>query len=105
MRYHKQEVDFLTINDLWLLPGIGFLLLNLITFCVCGWDKHCARRNLWRVPEATLLGLSLLGGCFGMWIGMRTFRHKTRHRRFTVLVPLACLLWAVIVGFVLYSWL
>ena len=63
-------------------------VINIITFAVCGADKAKARKNLWRVRESTLFLLSAIGGSVGMLIGMRAFRHKTKHKAFTVGIPL-----------------
>ena len=65
---------FLTIN------ALGFLLMLV--------DKHRARKNRWRIPEATLMGVAALGGSIGSLIGMYTARHKTKHPKFTVGIPL-----------------
>ena len=51
-------------------------------------DKHKARKNKWRIPEATLLLIALLGGSIGSLLGMYTFRHKTRHWYFVWGIPL-----------------
>ena len=50
-------------------------------------DKHRAKKNLWRIPEATLLAIAALGGSAGSLFGMYAFRHKTKHMKFTLLVP------------------
>ena len=65
---------FLTIN------ALGFLLMLV--------DKHKARKNRWRIPEATLMGVAVLGGSIGSLIGMYTVRHKTKHPKFTVGIPM-----------------
>lgn len=77
------------------------LIISFIDFCVCGWDKRCARKGKWRVPEATLLLLGLLGGCFGLLVGMSVFRHKTQHWKFKILVPLECVLWIAFIGYLI----
>ena len=75
---------------------------SVIAFAVCGWDKHCARRGRWRVPERVLWGLSIAGGAGGMLLGMGYFRHKTRHPSFVwgvpavFLVQLALLVWLIL---------
>ena len=62
-------------------------------------DKIKAKHKAWRIPEATLLTVAALGGSLGSLLGMYLFRHKTRHIKFTVTVPLllivhtAVLLW------------
>lgn len=74
----------------WLYVLCAWLaLVNLWAFVLCWWDKRKARRGEWRVPERTLLTLALLGGEFGLWFGMQHFRHKTKHKTFTIGVP-AC---------------
>ena len=61
---------------------------NLISFALFGWDKHLAKREKWRVPERTLFLWALLGGAPGAIFGMRLFRHKTKHKSFTIGIPL-----------------
>lgn len=70
---------------------------NLIVFCIYGYDKSCAIKNKWRVPEKVLLWLAFLGGSAGAYLGMSIFRHKTKHTKFTVLVPLFLLIHIVLV--------
>ncbi len=64
------------------------LIINAIGFVLMLVDKHKARKNLWRIPEATLMSAAALGGSIGCLIGMYTVRHKTRHRKFTLGIPL-----------------
>jgi len=69
---------------------------NILTFLCFGIDKHRAKQNghgarRSRISEASLLLLALLGGALGAWMGMRVFRHKTQHRKFTILIPLILL--------------
>ena len=70
---------------------------NLVVFCVYGYDKRCAIKDKWRVPEKVLIGLALFGGSVGAYLGMTIFRHKTKHTKFTVLVPLFLLIHIVLV--------
>ena len=51
-------------------------------------DKFKAKKNLWRIPEATLMSVAALGGSIGSLIGMYTVRHKTKHLKFTLGIPL-----------------
>lgn len=55
-------------------------------------DKRMAKRGGWRVPEATLLMLSALGGSFAMYITMLLIRHKTKHMKFMAGIPIIMLL-------------
>lgn len=63
------------------------LLINAAAFLLMLVDKHKARKNRWRIPERTLIGSALLGGSVGALLGMYTFRHKTRHLKFTLGIP------------------
>ena len=61
--------------------------INAIAFLLMLVDKYKAKKNLWRIPEATLMGVAAIGGSFGALVGMYTVRHKTRHKKFTVGIP------------------
>lgn len=63
-------------------------VVNVITFVIYGIDKWKARNGRWRISEAVLLVLALVGGSLGAWAGMLAWRHKTRHRKFVYGVPL-----------------
>lgn len=66
--------------------------LNIVAFAAFGIDKWKAQHNKWRIPESTLLLLALLGGAIGAYAGMKVFHHKTKHKKFTILVPLFVIL-------------
>lgn len=66
-------------------------VINLTGFAVMGIDKRKAVRHLWRVRESTLFLIALLGGSVGSILGMRMFRHKTRHWYFAWGLPLILL--------------
>ena len=68
------------------------LVLNCASFFLCAYDKRAARRRKWRVPERTLFLFALLGGGTGLYLGMLLVRHKTRHMKFMIGVPLVILL-------------
>ena len=71
---------------LYFLCYIGFLLVMSITaFILYGADKRKAKKNKWRIKESVLLGFGFFGGAFGAIAGMKAFRHKTKHRYFTVI--------------------
>lgn len=55
-----------------------FITVNALTYLLFYFDKRCARAGRWRVPEAALLGVSLLGGSPAAWCAMQRLRHKTR---------------------------
>lgn len=68
------------------------LIINLTAFSLMGIDKQRARQNRWRIAEKTLFLVAVLGGSFGMRVGMEVFRHKTKHKTFTIGIPLIFLL-------------
>ena len=63
------------------------LLINAAAFLLTLADKRKAKKNRWRIPERTLIGSAVLGGSVGALLGMYTFRHKTKHLKFTLGVP------------------
>ena len=63
------------------------LLINAAAFLLMLVDKIKAKKNRWRIPERTLFCSALLGGSIGALVGMYTFRHKTKHLKFTLGVP------------------
>ena len=76
--------------------AVAYLLfINLLAFVLYGIDKRKARRDKYRISEGTLLWMARLGGGVGSWIGIRRFHHKTKHKRFMILVPLWTFLWLV----------
>ena len=68
--------------------AVYLIIINVATFFVYGIDKRKARLNRWRIPESTLLLLAAVGGSVGALLGMKLFRHKTKHRKFTIGVPM-----------------
>lgn len=71
---------------------IYFLIINLVGFFLFAVDKYKARHHLWRVPERVLFFIALLGGTPGSLAAMYLFRHKTRHRKFVIGLPLILIL-------------
>lgn len=63
------------------------LIINALGFALMLVDKYKARKNLWRIPESTLMLIAALGGSVGSLLGMYTVRHKTKHRKFTLGIP------------------
>ena len=82
--------------------AVWLLAINLVTFAVYGADKRRARRGAWRVPEKTLFLLPLLGGSVGALLGMRVFRHKTKHWYFVWGVPAILLAQLALAVWLLY---
>jgi uncharacterized membrane protein YsdA (DUF1294 family) len=73
------------------------IAVNLIGFISMGRDKRRAVRGLYRTPEKRLFLWALLGGSLGSMLGMALFRHKTRHLRFALGMPLILLAQAILV--------
>ena len=63
------------------------LAINAVAFIVYGIDKYKAKKAKWRIPEATLLLLAVLGGSIGAWMGMKVWHHKTMHKKFKYGIP------------------
>jgi len=78
--------------------GIFFYLaaVNLAGFFLMGLDKWKAKHKKWRIPEKTLFAAAVFGGSLGVWAGMYTFRHKTRHWYFAAGIPLILMVQAAV---------
>ena len=79
---------------------VVLLVMNLISLVAYYADKQKAKKGKWRTPEATLIGLSFAFGSIGALVGMYVFRHKTKHIKFTLLVPLSFILQ---ISFIVFS--
>lgn len=79
------------MNPLYIVL-IYFTLISLITAAVTAADKHKAKKGSFRISEATLFILALLGGALSEYITMRLIRHKTLHKRFMLGLPLIIIL-------------
>lgn len=75
---------------------VYLFLINAAGFVLMLTDKQKARKNLWRIPEATLLLVAVFGGSIGSLLGMYAFRHKTRHLKFSVGLPVMLALQIII---------
>ena len=64
-----------------------FLAINAVAFIMYGIDKYKAKKAKWRISEATLLLLAVLGGSIGAWMGMKVWHHKTMHKKFKYGIP------------------
>lgn len=76
---------------------IYLIIINFVTCILYGVDKLKARAGGRRTPEKTLLGFTFVGGSLGALVGMQIFRHKTRHLKFRICVPLFMVIHIVIV--------
>ena len=76
---------------------IYLAVINVVTFIMYGIDKWKAKRSKWRIREAALLGLAVLGGSIGAWLGMKVWHHKTMHKKFKYGIPLILVAQIVII--------
>ena len=67
---------------------VYLLAVNIATFFLYGIDKYKAKKGRWRISEATLLMMAVIGGCIGAWAGMRLWHHKTMHKKFKYGIPI-----------------
>ena len=77
----------MNINTLHSCLAYYLLGINAVTFIVYGIDKYKAKKAKWRISEATLLLLAVLGGSIGAWMGMKVWHHKTMHKKFKYGIP------------------
>lgn len=82
--------------------GWYLLIVNVLAILVFGWDKLCAKKDRWRVPEPRLMLLAFLGGSLGALLAMKVFRHKTMHFKFKYGIPLILIL--QVAGIVYLHW-
>lgn len=73
------------------------VIINLIAIILMYIDKQKAKKNKWRIRENTLIGVSIIGGGIGSLWGMHVFRHKTKHIKFTIGIPLIILIQALLI--------
>ena len=66
---------------------VFYALMTIVTFVLYGVDKSKAKKGKWRIPEKTLLLFAACFGGLGAFLGMKIFRHKTKHTSFKILVP------------------
>ena len=69
-----------------------FLIMNIVGYVSMGLDKSKAKRRAWRIPEATLFSIAILGGSIGSLFGMFHFHHKTKHWYFVIGLPAIALI-------------
>lgn len=79
---------------------VSYLItINLIAFILYGVDKKRAIRNEYRISERVLLWMARIGGGIGCWLGIKLFRHKTKHTKFRIVVPLGMVIWIAAIMF------
>ena len=81
----------------------SFILVNLTGFLMMGIDKRKAVKHAFRIPEATLFIVSLIGGSIGSLLGMYTFHHKTRKWYFVYGIPAILIVQVLLILVLVYS--
>lgn len=76
-------------------------IVNALGFALMLADKKKAIKKQWRIPEKTLMGVALIGGSLGSWLGMYACRHKTQHIQFALGLPVILILQIVAILFFL----
>ncbi len=76
------------MTDYHLFIAIYIIAVNLVTFVTYCIDKYKSIKRKWRISEATLLTMAVIGGSIGAWTGMKVWRHKTMHKKFTIGIPI-----------------
>ena len=79
------------------------IAVNLIGFALMGIDKYKAKKRAFRIPEATLFIVAIIGGSIGSIIGMYAFRHKTRHWYFVYGMPAILILQILLIALLLHA--
>ena len=82
---------------------IYLLTINALGFGIMLDDKQRARKKRWRIPEATLLTVAILGGSAGCFLGMRLCRHKTRKPKFSIGIPVILLAQVLLFGWLILN--
>lgn len=90
-------------KELWQLLGLYLMAVNGAAFLIMGIDKRRAKRDKWRISEKALFLPAVLGGALGGVLGMRTFRHKTKHWYFRFGFPLLLAIQAVLLGWLVWK--
>ena len=89
----------------YVVAAVYLVLINIVSACLTVWDKRRAQKNGWRVRERTLLLVAILGGSPAMYGVMKKIRHKTKHKKFMIGLPVIFFLqvalgvWAGLMGF------
>ena len=82
---------------------ICLAVINVVTFFMYAVDKWKAKKSKWRIREIALLGLAVLGGSIGAWLGMKVWHHKTLHKKFRYGVPAIIIIQLALIGYFLYK--
>lgn len=84
------------------LAVIYFCVMTGVSIIITVADKIFAKKHMWRVPEATLMLLGFLGGALPMYITMTVIRHKTKHKKFMIGLPIEIAIHAAVICIAVY---
>lgn len=84
---------------------IYYAVMTVVSVALTILDKRAAIKGKWRVPEATLMMLGLFGGALPMFVAMRTIRHKTKHMKFMVGLPIEMALHVALICFLIFKFI
>ena len=76
-----------------------FFIINLIGYFLMYLDKQKAKKSKWRIKESTFFLIAILGGSIGAFLGRYIFRHKTKHLKFAIGLPLIIIVQAFVIYF------
>ena len=103
LNHHKfQLIEQMEPLKLLHIALIYLAVINVVTFFVYGIDKWKAKKSKWRIRETALLGLAVLGGSVGAWLGMKVWHHKTQHKKFRYGVLAIIIVQLALIGYFLY---
>lgn len=79
-----------------------FAFISLVAFMITVYDKRAAQKNKWRIPEKTLMLIGFFGGAIAMYAAMQMIRHKTKHKKFMLGLPIFMALHIAIIIAIFY---
>ena len=90
----KEDLIVFVLCFVAFMTGLGLVTMGV--------DKYRAMKNKWRISESSLICIALCGGGIGSFLGMKIFHHKTRHRKFYILLPLLALFYGFVIAYLLH---
>lgn len=87
---------------IYIIFAVYIVVINIIGWVLPIVDKKRAKNNQWRVRESTLFMVSALGGSLAMYLSMKKYRHKTKHKRFMIGIPAIIVAQLVIISAIVY---
>ncbi|MGL4656797.1 MAG: DUF1294 domain-containing protein [Sarcina sp.] len=85
------------------LIGCYLIIINIIAFILMYVDKVKAIKHQWRIQESTLMGFAIFGGSIGGILGMQIFRHKTKHPKFYIGMPVILIIQLLLAYYIYFE--